>query len=470
MRSVSVCGHFLVLCLIAGAEDWPRFRGANGAGVGTGTGLPVEFGPATNLEWKAPVLPGHSSPVISGGRIYMTGAEDGALVTFALDAGTGKELWRRSLPRERKAPINKLNSAAAPTPAADAGGVVVFFQDFGLAAYSKGGELLWKSPLTSRAITHGMGSSPILAGKLVIQVLGADAGSSVLAVGRHTGERAWEQKLTGATFSTPVLAKGQDGRAVVVVVSTGEAVAFDAADGRRIWWSNDVPVQPCSSPMTSADGRTVYLAVPTIGEAARREFREFDGLLKKWDVNGDGKITRLEMQESGGPADAFGQVDTNEDGVYDRQEHDANWRLGDLPDLMGAVPAGGVGDVTGKSIWVQRRYVPQVPSPLVYQDVFYAIRNGGVTASFDARTGKLEKEGRISAGFGAMYSSPVAADGKIYAANQAGKVAVLKASAAWEVLAVNDLGEQCFATPALVGDRIYIRTGQHLWCFRQKRD
>jgi hypothetical protein len=117
-------------------------------------------------------------------------------------------------------------------------------------------------------------------------------------------------------------------------------------------------------------------------------------------------------------------------------------------------------------IWVYRKSVPNVPSPLLYEGVFYAVKEGGIGVALDAATGAVIKEGRISPAFGAMFASPVAKDNKIYAISQAGKVAVLKAGKDWEPLALNDLGEECFATPALSGDRLLIRTVAHLWCFR----
>lgn len=84
-----------------------------------------------------------------------------------------------------------------------------------------------------------------------------------------------------------------------------------------------------------------------------------------------------------------------------------------------------------------------------------------------AEDGAVLKEGRISPAFGPLFPSPVAASGKLYIANQQGRVTVLKAESEWNVLTVNDLGEECYATPAISGDRIFIRTASTLWCFRR---
>src|SRR5215831_12869153 len=116
------------------AQDWPRFRGPNGTGVADGAHLPQVFGSDNNLVWKIETPPGHSSPVIASNIIYLTSFEEKALLTLAYDRWSGKRLWLQRLPRARTARQNSLNNAASPTPAADAQGVISFFQDYGLIA------------------------------------------------------------------------------------------------------------------------------------------------------------------------------------------------------------------------------------------------------------------------------------------------------------------------------------------------
>jgi outer membrane protein assembly factor BamB len=256
----------------------------------------------------------------------------------------------------------------------------------------------------------------------------------------------------------------------VVVISTGEIVALNLHDGSRIWWVREVPYQPKASPIVSADGRLVFVAAPTVSEESVRLLANFDNLLKMWDVNGDGKITQAEIQDRKGPAGGFPQIDLNGDGYFTREEHGDLMKIAAVPHLMAAIPTDGAGDATKQIRWVYRKSVPNVPTPLVYKGVFFAVKDGGIATALDAKSGDLIKEGRIAPSFGAMFASPVAGDGKIYAVNQAGKVAVLKGAGDWELLAMNDLGEDCFATPALSGDRIIIRSSGHLWCFRDSQN
>lgn len=445
------------------AEDWPRFRGPQGSGLSQAARIPVEFGPEKNLSWKVDVAPGHSSPVVCGNQLYLTSFDKDLLRTHALDAQTGKTLWVADLPRERKAKQHLLNNAASPTPACDAAGVVVYFADFGLAAWTKGGKSAWRIPLPALVNNHGMASSPVLTGDRVIQILGADTGSEVQVYSRASGKLAWRDTLVGVTYATPAIT--QDAK--VIVVSTGEVVAFDVKSGKRRWWMTGVPYQPKSSPILSADGNLVYFAVLSIDEASKTALSSYETLLQRFDVNGDGQITAAEIRERKGPAGAFAQIDLDGDGVFTRKEQEAIMRIAEIRHTAGALSTDGAGDQSGKLKWSLHKGVPNVASPILVGDVLYLFKEGGILTSVKASDGTVLKEGRIGAGVGSIYSSPIAVADRLYIANQQGKMIVLKAGAEWTVLATNDLGEECFATPAVTGDRLFVRTSNALWCFRQ---
>ena len=128
----------------------------NGSGVATVTRAPTEFGPTKNVVWKTSLSSGPSSPVITGGLIFLTGAEGGErvdagrgdnvvdqggkLFTLCLDRKTGKILWRRQAPRPRMERYQKVNSPASPSAVTDGTSVFVFFADYGIISYTKDGD------------------------------------------------------------------------------------------------------------------------------------------------------------------------------------------------------------------------------------------------------------------------------------------------------------------------------------------
>jgi outer membrane protein assembly factor BamB len=116
-----------------------------------------------------------------------------------------------------------------------------------------------------------------------------------------------------------------------------------------------------------------------------------------------------------------------------------------------------------------QKFLPNVPSPLYYEGVLYIVKDGGIMTSIDPANGTILKQARLAGAPGTYYSSPVAGDGKIYTISQEGKAAVIAAGAQWQVLKVNDLEDEVFATPAIAGNRIYIRTHSRLYCFAARK-
>lgn len=130
-----------------------------------------------------------------------------------------------------------------------------------------------------------------------------------------------------------------------------------------------------------------------------------------------------------------------------------------------SVRLDGEGDVTKTHIgWRETKGVPEVPSPLCYDNRLYLVKNGGILSCRDAETGRLVYQQRLGAG-GGYYASPIAGDGKVYTASDRGVITVIKAGDRFQVLARNDLDEPIMATPAIADGKLYVRTEQHLYAF-----
>jgi outer membrane protein assembly factor BamB len=444
-------------------SHWPQFRGPDGSGVGA-TDFPTHFGPGSNVVWKTTLSTGHSSPCLWGGRIFLTGFADGKLETICLDRRDGRVLWRRQLEPGTIERGAQLSHPATATPTTDGERVCVYFGAFGLACYGFDGSELWRKPLPVPVTYHGAGTSPVLAGELLILNGDQDAGSSLLAVNKRDGQTVWKTERSGFRrgFATPLLwPPGAPEQ--VVVPGTLRLVSYSLRDGAELWSVRGFPNEMVASPV-AGDG-LIFMAGWTHGSGVSR-MPDFDKLLALGDANHDGKLTRDEAPA--GPAKQHHHyIDSDKDGLLTREEYAIIARIFDeSKNIALAVRPDGRGDVTDTHVvWKATRGLPYVPSPLHYEGRVYLVKNGGLASCLDARTGRfLYQEERLGA-LGDYYSSPVAAAGKICVASQPGVVVVYRAGDTLEVLARNALDELVIATPAIADGTLYVRTKSQLYAF-----
>jgi outer membrane protein assembly factor BamB len=449
--------------------EWPRFRGPNGSGIDATAGYPVEFSPSKNLVWKAAVPFAQSSPVVQGGRVYLTASQGDRLLALCFDARTGRELWRREVRREHAQKIFRVNDPASPTPAVDENGVYAFFPDFGLVAWSPEGKERWRLRLGPFRNFYGMAASPIVTGDLVVLVCDQLAGGFVIGVDRNTGKQRWKTDRTGANigWATPMVFQPAKDAAELIVVGSTKVQSYYLATGESRWWLPVGSEGAMGTPVSEGEN----LLVSTVG-VKEPWLPPFPTALAKYDLDKDGRLSPQEFKDyPDGLGEQFGWIDTNNDNFIDAAEWDAARKLG--MGEFGAIlirPAGAQGPLPAAAVrWRFQKNLPYIPAPLLYQGVYYMVRTGGIVTSLDPATGQLLKEGRSREALGEYYASPVAADGKVYLASEEGKVTVLKAAKEWEVMQVNDLREEIHATPALSDGRIYVRTHDNLYCFAARQ-
>jgi outer membrane protein assembly factor BamB len=484
--------RFWVVAMLAGlcfSADWPQFRGPNGSGVSAAVRLPSEFGPNQNVVWKVAVPFGHSSPVISGDLIFLTGIDGSALTqvegekdkfvhkggrlyTLAIDRLSGKTVWKQEVPRARQSQLQTNNSPATPTPATDGESVFVYFEDLGLIAYTRDGKERWRLPLGPFNNMNGAGSSPIVFRDLVFLVLDQDSpGSYLLAVDKNTGKPRWKTNRPEATRSyiTPAVYQPADGEAELILPGPFQVTSYYAATGEKAWWVHGFCWHPKTVPII--DGDTIYVAAAENGgdNDKRPKLPEYAELLTGHDANHDGKLTVPEFAGDAKMQALLPKIDLNLDGFLDRTEWDFyRARMASQNSLL-AIRHGGAGDLTTTNVlWSVQKFIPRCTSPLLYQGVLYMVKEGGILTALDPKTGKILKQGRLAGALDDYYASPVGGDGKVFLLSQQGKATVVKAGAEWEVLSVNDLDEMAYATPAIVGDNLYIRTRGNLYCFGDK--
>lgn len=318
----------LILSLAAAqllpSADWARFRGPNGSGVAETEGLPSEFSPRKNVRWKTPLPPGHSSPIVSGERIYVTAFEGDLLLTMAIERATGRVAWRRQCPRARQEPLDKRNSPASPSPVSDGRNVYVFFPDYGVVSYGFDGNERWKVPLGPFNNVYGMGASPILAGDAVILVCDQASGSFVIALGKDDGKLRWKRARPEALsgHSTPIVYEAKDGPQVIAP-SSFRMDALSAKTGEVVWFIRGLASEMKSVPVLAGD--TIFINgynTPENDPGKQVAIASFDDQLAKDDKNRDGKLTADELSEPHAKM-YLPFLDIDRDGALDREE----WRL-----------------------------------------------------------------------------------------------------------------------------------------------
>jgi len=464
-------------------NEWPQFRGPNGSGVAAvDAAPPVEFGTTKHLRWKQALPLGHSSPVVWGDRVFLTGFDTASkkLELICLDAKKGAILWRRVAPAPEIEETHIVSNPATATPALDGERVYAYFSSYGVMAFTHSGKSQWTLPLPMPKTHHGSGASPVLAGDLLIVNHDAMEDGYLLAVDRRTGKEAWRQAYPTVrgrveSYSTPVLWRDQ-----LVLHRSGVIEGYDTAAGERRW-SLAANSSGASSPTAAND--VIYVNTwNVLGEADQRTpLPDFAGLLKSYDKDGNRAISEAEfpaqLKTTARPElDAvpnsqnyasFRAVDRDKDGLVQESEWETfRTRLSERAQEHGLLAIRPAGD-KAVVMWRENTSIPEVPSPLLYQGRLYLVRNGGIATCLDAETGKVIYRARAGAP-GPYFASPVAAGGRVYLASGEGVVTVLAAGKdQLEVLARNDLGEGIVATPAIARKAIYVRTAKHLYAFSE---
>ena len=435
-----------------------------------GESYPTEFN-SEKILWKRQVPPGKSSPVLTGPHIFLTAQQNGKLMVLCFDRLTGKIVWERSITPSRDEFQHTLNSAASSTPVTDGENVYAFFGNFGLVSYSPKGEERWRTPLGPFSSVWGMAASPILASGNVVLVLDGFGESLIAAFDQKTGKQKWKAtRLPFAlNYSTPILRRASTGQEQIVIAGPGQIMAYDAGSGEQRW-SADIPGAASIIASLAVGTGVVYSLTYSLEGVP-----SFDEQLKNLDKDGDGNIGRDEFGTglNARALEVFGTMHGNRDGTIDRQEWSSIWSQWVGKPVVTAVRLGETSNGTAarsQTAWSYFRNIPRVPSPLLKDGILYFVNNGGILTALDADTGEARKTGRLTGALDNYFSSPVSAAGKLYFTSESGKIAVVKAGTAWELLAVNDLGEECYATPALSAGQIFVRTGQSLLCIGRRRD
>jgi outer membrane protein assembly factor BamB len=418
--SIAVAAGWLLVPAhrLSATDDWPQFRGPAGAGK-SDSPVPLEWSDTRNIKWKTALPgPGASSPIVHGGRIFLTcftgfgtsGSSPADMEKLerhllCLNLNDGKIVWDKAvkakLPEQEK--IREDHGYASATPVTDGERVFCFFGKSGVFAFDRNGQQLWQADVGEKLNGWGSAASPVLHGDTLLVNASVES-ESLVALDKLTGREVWRAGGINDSWHAPAIAKAPDGKNEIIVAIIRKVLGIDPANGNQLW-ECDTGINWYMCPTPVVEGGLVY---------------------------------------------AIG---------------------GRKPNGGLAVRAGGRGDVTGSHVVWKTDKGSNVPSPILHDGhLYYADDNRGVVYCVDAKTGDMVYSEELAPSPGQIYASPVLAAGRLYFTGRGGRTAVVAAKPKFNLLASNVLesGRGVFnATPALSGKNLLIRSNKFLYCIAQ---
>ena len=296
-------------------------------------------------------------------------------------------------------------SLASNSPVTDGEHVFVFFGSFGLYCLDFDGQLVWKADFGPMQSLHGHGegSSPALYQDTLIVNWDHEGKSFVVALDKRTGKQRWKIERNEVTSWASPIIIEHAGRPQVIVSGTSRVRGYDLVDGKVLWECGGLSSNIVASPVSAA-----------------------------------------------------GMVFAGSS--YDKKA------------LLAIRLEGAAGDITGTGqiAWSRIRGTPYVPSPLLYDGGLYFLTHyQGILSRVDARTGQDRPGSFRLEGIQDVYSSPVAAAGRIYITDLDGATIVVKSGELPRLLSLNHLSEPISASAAIVGRQLFLRGEKHLYCLEQ---
>jgi outer membrane protein assembly factor BamB len=461
-----LCALSLAAVTVQGQDMvWPQFRGPQSNPVGTHARLAERWSKTENVEWSQEI-PGRgwSSPIVTGAKVYLTTVTtDGKskppqigteysneyvaelekqklpieeiikrvterdielphevtlhYFLYCLDLKSGKVEWKKEFFTGRPpGGRHRKNSFVSETPVTDGKFIYVYVANLGLWAFDLKGNQAWTTPLEANPIylEFGTGSSPALADNLLIVVSDNEKQQFIAAFNKKTGKQVWRtnrdlggkrQPIQCSGWSTPFVWRHAL-RTEIVAIGPDTVVSYDLA-GKELWRMSGMALTPVPTPFA------------------------YDGLLY---ING-GRGRPLFAIRPGASSD-----------ITLKEDKSANEYV----------------------VWSQPRGGTYLPSSVAYQGFIYTLTETGILNRYDAKTGKQSYKTRIDPAASAFTTSPWAYNGNLFCLSEEGQTFVIKTGDEFQLSHVNELDDMAQASPALVGERLLIRTEHRLYSIRRK--
>lgn len=418
----------LIYCLITGlllinstllsqTTNWSHFRGNNLDGKSASANIPVQWNDSLNILWKTPVHgKGWSSPVVWGDQVWLTTATtDGRkMYGICLNVKTGKEIFNIQLfEQENTYSKHDFNTYASPTPAIEQGFVYIHFGTSGTACLrTKDGSVVWKRADLNCEHVQGPASSPfIYKNMLILHIEGTDV-QYIVALDKATGKNIWKtdrpkelydklKPIGKKAYITPIIIN-VGGRDLLISNGSAVCIAYDILTGKEVW--RFVQGEDSTISMPVSENGIVYFYTGFVTPADGEQYSELVAI----DPTGSGDITSTPYVK-----------------------------------------------------WRYKSPVLQLLTPLIKDGLIYTVDTRNFLSCIDAVTGKQVYNRRMTAKYN---SSPVCAGGNIYFTSVNGETTVLKEGRKLDIVSRNKLAGEIYATPAITGNKLIIRTATDLYC------
>ena len=417
-----------LLALTNPTKQWGQWRGPLATGFAPAANPPTEWSETKNIRWKTS-LPGlgHSSPVVWGNHVFLTSAvpkgeklpvsqqPPGAhnnmnpfwklrFIVLAINRTTGKIAWQTiAHTAQPHQSTHESGTWASNSPVADSKHVIAFFGSSGLYCLNiANGKLVWKRNLGNMQVKHGHGegASPALYGNTVVINWDHEDDSFVVAFDKRTGKELWRRARNEPTGWSTPIIVEHDSKVQIIISATNAVRGYDLATGKVLWHVGGLPHNVVATPVY-ANG-IVYAG-------ASYE-----------------KRTMLAIKLNGAK--------------------------GDLNN-------------TKNILWTRRAATPYVPSPLLMPDntLYFFHHYQGFLSKIYGITGKDAGPFRLK-GMRNFYASPVGTKNRVYLTDRAGTTMVLSHGEQPKQLAINKLNDSFSASPAIVGDTLFLRGEKFIYC------
>jgi outer membrane protein assembly factor BamB len=388
------------------SANWPGFRGFGGSGVAPFTNAPTNWEGETAL-WRTRLdSPGFSSPIVFGGRVFLTSGDATKREVICFDAATGALLWRQAVGGIPGSPaelpeIPDMTSHAPNTAATDGRRVYAMFATGEIVAFTLDGQRVWAKHLGVPKNPYGHATSLAMWRDKVVVLLDQgepeDRLSKLILLDGCTGVVLWEKlRPVGASWASPIVVEAA-GKTQIITLALPWVIAYDVANGTELWRAEALEGEVTPSPVFA--GGLVFVVSPSARLLAVR------------------------------------------------------------PD--------GSGDVTKSHVaWSVEEYLPDISSPVSNGELVFTVTSGGLLACFDAKDGKKLWEHDFEA---EVHASPSLVGGTVLIVGNKGDVIGAAAGREFKELFRVKLEDEFQASPAFADGKVILRGAKDVWCFGEKK-